>query len=311
MDCIAAFCLVALYCATLSQSFPRAPSNIKASQQMSQSIDFETPENVRLSYRVAGLGSRFVAWFVDNIYIWLMMFILGVIFMVIAVAAESTIDVWFEDLVDSTINPEEMSEEEMGMRIAMFLFGIWIIVWGLGSFVYYFLAELSMRGQTPGKKMMKIRVVKADGFSLDPGSIFLRNIFRPIDQIPLLWIVPLLSPNSRRFGDMVGGTLVVSNDQQEISPLREQLLEQQRADAKFRFSASSLERLSAEEISTIEEFCERIGDLNAQRRMQLLEIMVPPLAQKLRVELPSKSEYDEFLFDLLTAEYRRQERRLG
>lgn len=278
---------------------------------MSQSIDFETPENVKLSYRVAGLGSRFIAWFADNIFVTLLMILLAIVFAVIAVAADSTLDVWFENLIDSSIDGSEMTEQEIGLRFSMILMGIWLLIWGLGSFIYFFIAELFMRGQTPGKKMMNIRVVKGEGFSLDPGSIFLRNIFRPVDQIPLLWIVPFLTPNGRRFGDMVGGTLVVSTEEQSMSFLREELLKRDRGDVKFRFPVAALERLSAEEFSSIEEFCDRLGDLVSRRKGQLLEAMVPPLAQKVQVDLPASNDYEEFLFDLLAAEYRRQERRLG
>jgi uncharacterized RDD family membrane protein YckC len=34
---------------------------------MSAKIQFETPENIQVAYEPAGLGTRFVAWFVDNI----------------------------------------------------------------------------------------------------------------------------------------------------------------------------------------------------------------------------------------------------
>lgn len=278
---------------------------------MSQSIDFETPENVQLSYRIAGLGSRFVAWFVDNIFVVLLMILITFVLVAAAAAADTTIDRWLENIVDSSVDGGDANEQETAMRVAWFLVGIILLVWGLGSFLYFFLAELMMRGQTPGKRIMKIRVVKRDGFSLDAGSIFIRNIFRPVDQLPLLWIVPLLSPNSRRFGDMVGGTLVVSSDRQQINPLRNELLERDRGDVRFRFSHGTLEKLSADEISTIEQFCERMGDLEGPRREELLEKMVPSLGEKLSVETPSEGEYEEFLLDLLTAEYRRQERRLG
>lgn len=278
---------------------------------MAQSIDFETPENIKLSYRVAGIGSRFFAWFIDNIFVTLLTIAIGFILIVVAVAADSTIDGWFKNLIDSPIDEGEVTDQEDRIRIGLILAGIFILIWGLGSFIYFFLAELMMRGQTPGKKMAKLRVVKENGFMLDAGSIFIRNIFRPIDQIPLLWIVPLVAPNSQRFGDMVGGTLVVSSAQSRMSPLRDELMELERNTATFRFSIAALERLSAEDIVTIEQFCERIGDVNEQRRQVLLAKMIPSLAQKLQVELPSAEEYQPFLRDLLAAEYRRQERCLG
>lgn len=278
---------------------------------MSQSVDFETPENVQVSYRIAGLGSRFVAYFIDNIYISIMMFGLFLIFIVAAAISDFTLGSWLEDFFESSLEGQEDNPQEATNRIGMMILGVWMLIWGLGSFVYYYFAELLMRGQTPGKKIAKIRVVKSDGFSLDPTSIFVRNIFRPVDQIPLFWVVPLLSPASKRFGDMVGGTIVVESGKQEINPLRTELLNRNRDDVVFRFSASSLDQLSAEDVSTIEEFCSRMNSVSAEKRESLLEKMIPPIVQTLGVEDPEKSEYEAFLFDLLTAEYRRQERRLG
>lgn len=278
---------------------------------MSQSIDFETPENVRLSYRAAGLGSRFVAWFVDNIFVTLVMILIAIIFIVIAIAADSTIDVWIKEVLDSSIDEDAMTEEQIGLQIGMILLGIFYVIWGLGSFIYYFLTELLMRGQTPGKKMMQMRVIKSDGFSLDAGSIFIRNLFRPVDQFPLLWVVPLVSTNSKRFGDMVGGTIVVSTAEQLMSPLREELLKRKRGDETFRFLGTTLERLTDTDMKSLEEFCERMGDLKRDRRQSLLAVMVPSLAIKLNVDEPPAEEREDFLLDLLTAEYRRQERRLG
>lgn len=278
---------------------------------MTQSVDFETPENVKLSYRIAGPGSRFVAWFIDNIFVTLFMIVIAMILVVAAIAAESTILTWMKDLLDSSIEEEGMSDREIRMRVSLILMGIYILVWGLGSFFYFYLTELLMRGQTPGKKLAKIRVVKSDGFTLDAGSIFIRNIFRLVDQIPLLWIVPLVSDNTQRFGDMVGGTLVVSSDRQSMSPLRDELLERERRDAAFRFSNTSLQRLTEEDISAIERFCERIGNVEEQRRQELLQKMVLPLSEKVGVERPAAEDYQTFLLDLLAAEYRRQEQRLG
>ncbi|MBD3673257.1 MAG: RDD family protein [Planctomycetaceae bacterium] len=277
---------------------------------MSQSVDFETPENVQLSYRIAGLGSRFVAWFVDNIFVTLLLILLLIVFVAVAAAADLTLGRWLEDLLESSLEGED-DPQQVGNQVGMIVIGIWMLIWGLGSFVYYFLAELMMGGQTPGKKMADIRVVKSDGFSLDPASIFIRNIFRPVDQFPLFWLVPLLSPNSKRFGDMVGGTIVVESGEQKISPMRTQLLNRERDEVEFRFSASALDRLSAEQVTTLEQFCERMQKLSAARREMLLQKMIPPLVQSLDVEEPDPSRYEAFLLDLMTAEYRRQERRLG
>ena len=100
-------------------------------------------------------------------------------------------------------------DENNSREVPIYFIAFAWLFWGLGSFIYFTLCELFWRGQTIGKWACDVRVVKTDGFSLDAASVLLRNIFRLVDQIPPLWIVPVLSPRSQRFGDMVAGTVVV------------------------------------------------------------------------------------------------------
>src|SRR5690606_25914091 len=90
-----------------------------------------------------------------------------------------------------------------------FAIGIAILIIGLGNFVYYALFELFMRGQTIGKRQVNIRVVKTNGFGLDAGSIIIRNLFRILDHVPVMWIVPFFLSKAQRLGDMVAGTVLI------------------------------------------------------------------------------------------------------
>jgi len=95
----------------------------------------------------------------------------------------------------------------------------------IGSLLYFTTTELLVRGQTIGKRACGLRVVKADGFALEAGSVLVRNVFRVIDQIPAFWIVPLaLHSQASAFGDMVAGTLVVAETQDGIGELRARLM---------------------------------------------------------------------------------------
>ena len=127
-------------------------------------------------------------------------------------------------------------------QAVLYFFGLFLLVSGVGSFVYYGASELFLRGQTIGKRMSGIRVVRLDGFALDPGGIFVRNIFRVIDHIPPLWVVPLVSKKSQRLGDMVAGTVVVFDKPELISDLRLSLSQRPTAEAKFIFDAAMLKR---------------------------------------------------------------------
>lgn len=105
---------------------------------------------------------------------------------------------------------------------------------GAGKFFYYGISELCLRGQTIGKRSSKIRVVKIDGFSLDAVSILVRNIFRVVDHLPLLWIVPLLSAKSQRLGDMVAGTIVIQQEVPKLTGVRSTIGRGGRRDVSFR-----------------------------------------------------------------------------
>jgi hypothetical protein len=168
-----------------------------------------------------------------------------------------------------------------------------------------------VRGQTIGKRACGVRVVKADGFALDAGSVLVRNVFRLIDQIPLLWIVPLLSGRSQRFGDMVAGTLVVAETQDQIGDLRARLVARDSSESRFRFDAAMLNRTTPTDVEALERILERWSSLNDPQRNILLDRVVEPLAKRLAAPSPDKADRQEFLVELLSAIYRRESRRLG
>ena len=198
-----------------------------------------------------------------------------------------------------------------GPEATAYLIGLFIVIWGLGSFFYYGIFELFMRGQTPGKRMSHIRVVKADGFSLDATSILVRNIFRVLDHIPVLWIVPLASASGRRFGDMVAGTIVIQDEVTTLATVREQLASRPATESQFRFTPSVLKQLTPTDVMAVEQLLERWIELPAERKFELRNQIVNGLTNRLNLDAPAERDRLRFLEDLLAAEYRRQARRLG
>jgi len=96
-----------------------------------------------------------------------------------------------------------------------FTLGTWflfIIIFALNWF-YHLVFEIFNRGQSPGKKIMGIRVVRSDGSPVNPGASFLRNLLRFADTFMSLYhfalVCMLVSPGFRRIGDWVADTLVV------------------------------------------------------------------------------------------------------
>ena len=268
---------------------------------MSDAVHFETPENIELSFSVAGLGTRFMAWFVDNL---LMFVVMVIVFVLLAIGGIVT-----DSLLTSVEDGFEKLED--GPQATAYIFGLIVVIWGLGSFFYYGIFELFMRGQTPGKRLARIRVVKSDGFSLDAASILVRNIFRVLDNIHVLWIVPLASASGLRFGDMVAGTIVVQDAVTTLATVREELARRPATEAQFRFTPTMLKLLRPSDVTAVEQLLERWQELPVPRRNELRNQIVEGLTKRLNLEAPSDRDRLRFLEDLLAAEYRRQSRRLG
>lgn len=80
------------------------------------------------------------------------------------------------------------------------------------ALLYFFLCEVFNQGQSAGKRLLNIRVVKVDGSTPSISSYLLRALLFPID-VPftggLGLLVVLLTKNSQRLGDLAGGTMVV------------------------------------------------------------------------------------------------------
>lgn len=266
---------------------------------MSKTISFESPENIPIQYELAGLGTRFVAWFVDQVLLWLLTIALLISLAIAGISAEGLFESFNEEATD---DPDS---------VALYLFGLMALIWGLGSFVYFGLSELLLRGQTVGKRVSRIRVVNASGFGLDPTSILVRNLFRVADHVPLLWIIPVMSGRSQRAGDMVAGTVVVSDDPQTLTDVRAELSERTASEAEFRFGEKALAKLRSEDFLTIEKILDRWEDLPEGQRNSLLNTMVEPLAKRLAMDPPDENRRLRFLEDLLAAEIRRQHRALS
>lgn len=269
---------------------------------VSTSEAFETPENIQVSYQVAGLGKRFIAWLTDI----LLMILVGILLFVLFIIIGIFFDQFLADLTSQFGINDDFGESPM------VIFGIFMLVRGFGVFFYFFLSELFLRGQTIGKRQVGIRVAKVDGFSLDVLSIFLRNIIRFVDS-PLtgLWLVALFSSRTQRVGDLIAGTIVIDETKKELSPVREKLSGVSAADAMFQFDHAKLSRIEPAEFHKIEIILQRVDSLSEVEKNQILSMVVLSLVDKMQIDPPSELNYKRFLEDVVAAEYRRQNRKLG
>jgi uncharacterized RDD family membrane protein YckC len=164
-------------------------------------VSIRTPENVELTYTLAGPGSRAAAYFVD----------LLIMFMAAQVLANLLAA--FLIMVFSAVSAD--SKLWAGALVTLAFFAVYN--------GYFILLEWLMNGQTPGKRLIHIRVIKQGGYALRFFDTLLRNLLRVVDFIPFFYGVGLLSllltRDSQRLGDLVAGTLVVYQEPVETESL--------------------------------------------------------------------------------------------
>jgi uncharacterized RDD family membrane protein YckC len=211
----------------------------------SPSLDVATPERVSLSLPVAGIGYRCLAYLAD-------LFILFV-FWVIAYFT-------FTLLVSDVIG---FFQGLSGLAQTLLVVGVFATQW-----VYWTAAEVLMNGQTPGKRLVGIRVVRVDGSPVGVLESAVRNLVRVVDSLPLVYAVGVLSVlltrQHRRLGDLLAGTLLV----------REERIDLDKYTAPSTGpvtlpTATRSERLTPEDVELILSFLTRAPELEPQARARL------------------------------------------
>jgi uncharacterized membrane protein SpoIIM required for sporulation/uncharacterized RDD family membrane protein YckC len=251
------------------------------SERLTQTVDVETPELVVLSYTIAGIGSRVYAALID-LFITLVLMI-GVIIGLAVLSRHSPIE------TSSRATPSS------AWAVAVLVIMQFVVLWG-----YYVLFEGLADGQTPGKKLLRLRAVRDGGYSVGFAGSAVRNLLRIIDLQPaftyLIGIGSIAFTRSgKRLGDIVAGTIVV----------REALVKQpMRVDARADTAGATpaTAQLTDPEFQLLERWAERRTSLEPERRRQL----VSQVAKRLRHALPvaDGSSESAALLRLLTSEQR-------
>lgn len=103
--------------------------------------------------------------------------------------------------------------------------GLMIVMYFVLSRGYDIYGEWAWRGQTLGKRILRLRVVDARGLRLDFTQCLLRNLLRFIDALPFAYAVggvtALLNARGQRLGDLVAGTLVVHEPEERAPDVAE------------------------------------------------------------------------------------------
>ena len=231
--------------------------------ELEQTVDVETPELVVLTYSLAGIGSRVVAAVVD----------LLICFAAMALLTVATV------LLEVPLRFRAGGFERSGTWLVAFLvLAQFVLLWG-----YYVLFEGLRDGQTPGKRIYRLRVVREGGYSVTFGVSALRNLVRVLDLQPgFLYLVGvgsmLATKRNRRLGDLVAGTIVVREEVRELP--RVSATPRSRAGAPE--SAPALQtQLSEDEYVVLGRFVERWGSLEPLRRAAIAQQLAARFAAAL------------------------------
>lgn len=238
------------------------------SERLMQTVDIETPELVVVSYTIAGLGSRVCAALID-----LVLTFIGMIVLIIGLAFLSR-RVPFE--LGTKTAPSS------AWAVAVLVLAQFVVLWG-----YYVLFEGLADGQTPGKRILRLRAVRDGGYSVGFAASAVRNLMRIIDLQPAVtYLVGITSiaftKSGKRLGDIVAGTIVVREGliRQPANPPPRETLET---------AAPAVARLSDAEFQLLERWADRRNTLDADRRRQL----VGQVANRLRHALPTDDRSSE------------------
>jgi len=148
-------------------------------------LRIRTPEGIVFSQLLAGPVTRFLAWFVDLLCVTALLTILGQALIVLQFVSAN-------------------------LAGALYTLGYFVISIGYGMF-----CEWRWRGQTIGKRLLRLRVVDAEGLRLQFNQIVTRNLLRFVDSLPFFYFVGgvtcWLNPKCQRLGDIAANTIVIRN----------------------------------------------------------------------------------------------------
>jgi uncharacterized RDD family membrane protein YckC len=172
----------------LQNETPLKPVNLEFDFYSMHRIEVRTAQNVFIHYPVASAGERIGANLIDRLIL--------VVYAIAIVALFGSLKIgepW-----------------------------LWILVIVLPWLLYFVLFEIFMNGQTPGKRLLNMQVVRLDGSRASIGDFILRGIFGMVELYFLGGAIALIfvaaGGKGQRLGDLVAGTSVIKlAEQREVS----------------------------------------------------------------------------------------------
>jgi uncharacterized RDD family membrane protein YckC len=249
----------------------------------------ETPERVPLHFALASIGNRFLACAVDHAIQTLVLILIGVTALILANIS---------------------SIERLFAGAPKWVYAVMILLLFLTLSGYFAFFEWFWSGQTPGKRWLKLRVIREDGRPITFWEACVRNLLRTLDMMPApFYSIGLISVFStgrdQRIGDMVAGTVVVREREAE-APAFAQVFATPVSDPALRRSfkpvdfTADLSSLTESEIQVVETFLRRRWELSDMPRQWMAWRVSLPILYKIRPTYDLATfTYEGFLEELL------------
>ena len=146
-----------------------------------------TPEGVELRLPVAGIAPRALAWLIDALIKYSALLFVGTGLSILGQVGD-------------------------GLMLIFAFLGLWF---------YNVLFEVLMRGATPGKRVLGLRVMNENGTPVGWSGSMIRNLIRFVDVLPGCYgfgcMSVMLSKNFQRLGDLAAGTIVIHQPKQKLT----------------------------------------------------------------------------------------------
>ena len=209
-------------------------------------LTIDTPENVMFGYEVVGIGSRFLAALIDTTLIALLLLAANGILLYFLLSGGGT---------------------NSSFIVALLSLISFAFLWG-----YYIFFEMRWNGSSPGKQVVGIRVIRADGTPITLAESVIRNLVRLVDFLPgaygLGLVTMFIDSKARRLGDLAANTLVVreqtavsleSLNKSTIQP--NPVVSRAPGTAEKEAAKWPAEKLTEEDIMLAESLLQRYNDL--------------------------------------------------
>ena len=239
-------------------------------------LQIDTPEQIALELPLAGIGSRFLGLAIDTL-IQFVLYIIGIfLFAFVGTLSAAAGIARYLQWIPVSWAP------------AIAILFVFCVYWG-----YFAFFEIIWKGQTPGKRIAKIRVIKESGRPINAYEAIARNLLRAIDALPGMYgvgiVCMMLNSQNRRLGDYVAGTVVVHDKRtEEVKPDWNTVTEAAATSPQLALVAS-------EELVLIETYLHRRVDMDLILRDQVAYKIAGRITEKTGLQRGPNQSLDDFL----------------